>query len=463
MRNRWRMGSGVARTARLLVAAAFVVTGAGSAHAQDPSDAPTIVHLRLEGVVDPFTADYVEGAIDSAADDGATAVLLTIDTPGGLGSSMRQIVQSILNAEIPVIGYVSPAGARAASAGAFILLACPVAAMAPGTNVGAATPVGVSGAVLTAKVTEDAVASIRAIAEERGRNADLAEDFVRDATSVSAETALEEHVIDLISPSVADLLSQVDGTSVEVGGGRSVTLHTTGAELVDRNLSPGASFLHALFDPNLAFIFFWVGLLLVIFEMIVPHLGVAGILGGSMLVVAFASFGMLPVRLIGILLLIGSVVAFVLELKVPGFGVSAGIGAALLIAGGLFLYDGSVPDVHVSPWVLVAMAALVSVFFTIVVRAALRLRRQPPVTGGIERLLGATGTVVGEGLHPEGVVRVAAEEWRAVAAAGAELPAGTRVRVSAIEGLQLTVELVGDDEASPAGSAAPGLGERTTT
>ena len=453
----------IARTARLLLATACIVVGlAGSAHAQAP-EPPTIVHLSLDGVVDPFTADYVEGAIGRAQDDGAAAVLLTIDTPGGLGSSMRQIVQAVLNAEIPVIGYVSPAGARAASAGAFILLACPVAAMAPGTNVGAATPVGVSGAVLTAKVTEDAIASIRSIAETRGRNADLAESFVRDATSVSAETALEENVIDLISPSVADLLTRVDGTSVEVGGGRSVTLDTAGAQLEDRNMSPGASFLHALFDPNLAFIFFWVGLLLVIFEIIVPHLGVAGILGGFMLVVAFASFGMLPVRLIGILLLIGSVVAFVLELKAPGIGVAAAVGAGLLIAGGLFLYDGSAPGVHVSPWVLVAMAVLVTAFFTVAVRAAMRLRNQPPVTGGIERLLGATGTVVGDGLHPEGVVRVAAEEWRAVADAGAEIPAGTRVRVTAVDGLEVTVEPVGHDETSPAGSAAPGLEERTTT
>ena len=451
------------RTARLILATAFLVTGlAGSARGQT-SEPPSVVHLSLDGVVDPFTADYVEGGIAGAHDDGAAAVLLTIDTPGGLASSMRQIVQAVLNAEVPVICYVSPAGARAASAGAFILLACPVAAMAPGTNVGAATPVGVSGAVLTEKVTEDAVASIRAIAEERGRNADLAERFVRDATSVSAETALEEGVIDLISPSIEDLLTQVDGTTVEVGGGQRVTLHTASAEVVDHNLSPGAGFLHALFDPNLAFIFFWVGLLLVIFEMIVPHLGVAGILGGSMLVVAFASFGMLPVRLIGILLLIGSVVAFVLELKAPGIGVAAGVGAALLIAGGLFLYDGSVPDVHVSPWVLVAMAALVTVFFTVAVRAAMRLRRQPPVTGGIERLIGADGIVVGDGLDPEGVVRVAAEEWRAIGAGGTPIPAGTRVRVTAIDGLQLTVEPAGDDGAPPGGIAAPGLGERTTT
>jgi len=242
-----------------------------------------------------------------------------------------------------------------------------------------------------------------------------------------------------------------------------VTLTTAGAELVDNDMSPGAAFLHTLFDPNLAFIFFWVGLLLVIFEIIVPHLGVAGILGGFMLVVAFASFGMLPVRLIGILLLIGSVVAFVLELKAPGIGVAAAVGAGLLIAGGLFLYDGSAPGVRVSAWVLVAMAILVTAFFTVAVRAAMRLRHQPPVTGGIERLVGATGVVLGSGLHPEGVVRVAAEEWQALAAGGAGIPAGTRVRVTAVEGLGITVEPVGHDETSPAGSAAPGLGERTTT
>ena len=451
------------RIGRLLAAALCIGAGlAGSAGAQEAPAAPQVIHLSMEGVVDPFMADHVEAEIADAADEGAAAVLLTIDTPGGLGSSMRQIVQAILNAEVPVIGYVSPEGARAASAGAFILLACPVAAMAPGTNVGAATPVGVSGAVLTEKVTNDAVASIRSIAEERGRNADLAEAFVRDATSVSAQTALDENVIDLIAPTTQDLLEAVNGRTVEVGGGRSVTLDTAGAELVDRNLSPGAAFLHALFDPTLAFIFFWLGLLLVTIELIVPHLGVAGVLGGSMLVASFASFGMLPVRLIGVVLLVGSVVAFVLELHAPGIGVATATGAALLIAGGLFLYDGSVPDVRVSPWVLVAMAAIVTAFFTFAVRAALRLRHRPPVQGP-GMIVGMEGAVLGAGLGPEGVVRVAAEEWKAVAAGGGTIPGGARVRVTAIDGLRLTVEPVGDDGSSPAGLAAPGLGERTIT
>ena len=179
-------------------------------------------------------------------------------------------------------------------------------------------------------MTEDAVASIRSIAETQGRNADVAESFVRDATSITAETALEENVIDLISPSVTDLLAQVDGTNVQVGGDRSVTLHTAGAEVVDHDMSPGAAFLHTLFDPNLAFIFFWVGSAAGDLRDHRAAPGVAGILGGAMLVVAFASFGMLPVRLIGILLLIGSVVAFVLELKAPGIGVAAVVGAVLL-------------------------------------------------------------------------------------------------------------------------------------
>lgn len=451
------------RVVRLTVAALCIGAGlAGSAGAQEVPAAPQVIHLSLDGVVDPFMADHVEGEIAAAGDEGAAAVLLTIDTPGGLGSSMRQIVQAVLNAEVPVIGYVSPEGARAASAGAFILLACPVAAMAPGTNVGAATPVGVSGAVLTEKVTEDAVASIRSIAERRGRNAGLAEDFVRDATSVTAQTALDEDVIDLIEPTTEDLLAAVDGRTVQVGGGRSVTLDTAGAELVDRHLSPGSAFLHALFDPTLAFIFFWLGLLLVMIELIVPHLGVAGILGGSMLVAAFASFGMLPVRLIGVVLLVGSVVAFLLELHAPGIGVATATGAALLIAGGLFLYDGSVPDVRVSPWVLVGMAAIVTAFFAFAVRAALRLRHRPPAQGP-GMIVGTEGVVLGGGLGPEGVVRAAAEEWKAVAAGGGAIPGGARVRVTGIDGLRLTVEPVGDDGPSPAGLAAPGAGERTTT
>jgi membrane-bound serine protease (ClpP class) len=361
-----------------------------------------------------------------------------------------------------VICYVSPEGARAASAGAYVLESCPVAAMAPGTNVGAATPVGVSGATLSQKVEQDAEAYMRSLAERRGRNADLAGRFVSESLSISAQEALDGNVIDLVSPTQAELLATVDGRKVDVGGGTSVTLTTAGATIQEDALSPGAAFLHALFDPNLAFIFFWLGLLLVIIEIIVPHLGVAGVLGAILLLIAFVSFGMLPVRLIGILLLVGSAVAFVLEVKAPGVGIATAIGVALLVAGALFLYKPSVPGVEVAPWVFVPVAVLVAAFFLFAIQAAIRLRRRPPLQQ-VGAAPGSEGVVVGRDLAPAGVVRVASEEWQAVAAGGRTVPTGARIRVMEVNGLRLTVEPVGDDGGTtPAGSTAPGAGRRKT-
>jgi membrane-bound serine protease (ClpP class) len=282
--------------------AAMAVGLTGQAHAQ--STAPVIVTVALDGVVDPIMADHIRATIDRAAGDGAEAVLLTIDTPGGLGSSMDEIDEAILNSSIPVIGYVSPSGARAASAGAFILLSCPVAAMAPGTNVGASTPIGLSGGDLADKVTNDAAAKMRGLAETYGRNADVAETFVTEAASITAEDALDEDVIDLIASSTDDLLQQLDGTSVKLANGTEVTLETSGAALEDAPLGGFLGFLHTLIDPNIAFIFFWLGLGLVILELIVPGHIFSGTVGTLMLIVAFVSFGVLPVRIIGVALLV---------------------------------------------------------------------------------------------------------------------------------------------------------------
>jgi membrane-bound serine protease (ClpP class) len=440
--------------ARLVIVAtclSFALIAVGSAQAQ-ASDA--IVSLDLDGVVDPFIADYLRGAIQDANDDGSPAVLLTIDTPGGLASSMREITQAILNSKVPVICYVAPEGARAASAGAFVLMSCPVAAMAPGTNVGAATPVGVSGLTLQRKVTNDAIASIQSMAETYGRNVEVAESFVRDATSITAAEALDENVIDLIEPNVEALLAAVSDTTVTLGDSSTTTIpDLTNLDLVERSMSPGAGFLHDLFDPNLAFIFFWVGLLLIVIELIVPGHIFAGTIGTVLLLTSLVSFGLLPVRLIGVVLLIASVVFFVLEVKVPGLGIWSIAGLIALIAGGLFLYDGS-GGVNVSPWVLIAVGGLVALFFGVAVSKLLAIRQVPPVPHGADALIGKEGVVVGAGLGPKGVVRVGSEEWRAVSSAG-PLRHGTRIRVTSLNGLVLTVEPI-IDEHIPASVPAEG-------
>jgi membrane-bound serine protease (ClpP class) len=439
------------RSIRVLLGAALLILGLASTGSAQPTG-DTVIRLALEGVVDPFVADYLRTEIEEA--DGAAAVLITIDTPGGLDSSMREIVKAIQGSPTPVIGYVSPQGARAASAGAFILMATHVAAMAPATNVGASTPVGIGGVTLSEKVEQDAAAYMRSLAEQRGRNAELASTFVTESKSISAEEALEGDVIELIAPSEQALLDQVDGMVVTTADGNEVTLATQGASITGVDMSPGVGFLHQLFDPNLAFIFFWLGLALIVLELIVPGHIFSGTVGTILLILSIVSFGLLPVRLIGLALLVASIVFFVIELKVPGLGVWSIAGIVSLILGGLFLFDSS-GGVSVSPWVIVPVAIVMALFFGVVVAKALSMQHLPPAQGP-EAVVGREGVVLAGGLEPEGVVRVAAEEWRARSDAG-PIPAGSRIRVTSLDGLVLTVEPL-DPEHASTGDASPARG-----
>jgi membrane-bound serine protease (ClpP class) len=437
----------VARIVRVAIGALAIVASLPlGARAQTPS--PVVLEFDLTGVVDPFVADHIDGLIQDAERRRAAAVLLEMDTPGGLSSSMREITQAILNSSVPVIGYVYPEGARAASAGTFILLSCPVAAMAPGTNVGAAHPVGLAGAIESEKATNDAAASIRAIAERYGRNADWAVRAVRESVSASAEEALRLNVIDLIAPDVPTLLADVDGRTVTVAGGEQVTLRLAGATLEQSDMSLFASIFHAFLDPNIAFLFFWGGLALLVLELFIPG-GVAGTVGGLMLLTSLVALGMLPVQLIGAALLVASVVFFVLELLHPGIGAPTVAGVVSLVLGGLFLFDRS-GDVSVSPSVIALVAAFAVLFFGYVVQQAMKTRRMRSPERS-ERLVGAEG-VVTTGLSPSGVVRVASEDWTAESVAGTVAP-GERVRVVGMEGLRLKVEPL---DASAAARPAPG-------
>lgn len=415
-----------------------------------------VVQINLEGVVDPFVASFVERSIDEASNQGAAAVLITIDTPGGLDSSMRKIVKAVLGSDVPVICFVSPQGARAASAGTFILLACPVAAMAPGTNVGAAHPVGISGAIEQDKVTNDAVAYIRSLAEQRGRNAEWAEKAVRDSDSISAEEALKIEVIDQVAPSVDELLEKLDGTSVNVVGDQSVALDTDDWEVTPaEEMGLATRILHALLEPGIAFALFYLGLILIVVELLHPGVSVPGILGAISILASFAAFGMLPIQLVGIVLLIASAVFFLLELKLPGIGFPTVGGVASLVSGGLLLFDPRVPGARLSGWVIAPVAIAAALFFYFVVRAALRARAIPvdyrPAT-----LVGAEGIAV-TNLNPVGSARVALEDWTAESVGG-RIPKGTKIRVVATEGLKLKVEAV---ESRPSEVAAQAM-ERGT-
>lgn len=422
-------------------------------HAQD---SPTVISLHLDGVVDPFEASYLESNIERASDEEAAGVLITIDTPGGLDSSMRDIVKAILNSDVPVLCYVSPEGARAASAGAFILTACHVAAMAPGTNVGAASPVGVSGAVLRRKVMNDAAAYIRSLAERRDRNPDWAQRAVRDAVSASAQEAEDLNAIDFVAGDVGELLDLADGLEVEVGGTQT-EVQVAGATLVARRMGTATNFLHHLFTPELAFIFFYLGLILLIVEFLHPGVSIPGALGLLSLIAAFTGFGMLPVQLVGILLLVASVIFFLLELKNPGMSVAAIGGLVTLILGGFLLFDSSVPGASVDVWVIAPVAVMVGGFFAFAIPAVLRTRHAPAQSRQ-ERLVGQHGVATTD-LTPTGTVHVDAESWSAEAI-DRDIKKGQQVRVVASEGLRLKVEPLVE---VPTRSAAPAESQEETT
>ena len=403
--------------------------------------------LEQTGTVDPLTAKYFERSIKAAEDDGAAAIVVRLDTPGGLDSSMRRIIQAIQESSVPVLCWVGPPGARAASAGAFILISCPFAAMAPGTNVGAAHPVGITGDILDAKVTNDAAAYIRSLAQQRGRNADWAERAVRDSISATAEEARDIEVIDLIVPTIPELLRQTNGLTIPVGGNQTATLEATGAVLEKIGLSAGEALLHLFISPDIAFLFFAFGIAGIVYEVLNPGLNLAGVVGLLMLVAAFVILGMLPVNVAGLLLIAAAVGFFVLDAMVVGHGLPTVAGIISLVLGGLFLFDASVANARVSKGFLVGISIGLGGFFFFIVRAALQTRKQLP-TAGRESLIGMVGTVRAM-LDPKGIVHASGEEWTAKSTGGM-IAVGTDVRVTDIEGLTLVVEPVGaGSEAQP--------------
>jgi membrane-bound serine protease (ClpP class) len=431
------------RTLAILLMTLGLAGGAGISAVAQSSPSKTILSLTLNGVVDPFEASYLKSGIEAANRDGRAAVLITIDTPGGLDSSMRKIVKAILASHVSVICYTAPSGARAASAGTFIMFACPVNAMAPGTNIGAAHPVGVSGAIEQGKVTNDAAAFIRSLAEKWGRNADWAEKAVRQSVSISAEEAKRIGVTDYVVPDVPSLLTSVGNCGTETSGANAGSADALrhpsvcDATLVKQGLGLGWSILHGLIDPNLAYLFFYLGLILIVVELLHPGLTVPGVFGTLMLVSAFVSFGFLPVQVGGVILLLASALFFLLELKHPGLGLPAIGGTLALILGGLFLFNRDVPNARVSPWLIAVMAGLLLLFFASVVQAALRARHTR-VTTGPELLVGQIGVALTD-IDPMGQVRAGKETWTAVTR-GDPIPAGASVRVLEVTGVRLVVE-----------------------
>ncbi len=408
--------------------------------------------LELRGAIGPATARYIVRGLNSAAERGAPFVILRIDTPGGLETAMREIVKAILAAPMPVIGYVAPSGARAASAGTYILYACPVAAMAPATNLGAATPVslggaepapragrrGVRSAPMSAeqrKILNDSIAYIRSLAQLRGRNAQWAEQAVRGAASLPAADALREHVIDLLAPDLTSLLEQLNGRAITLHG-REVTLATEGVPLVW--LQPGwrTRLLAAITNPLIAYGLLLIGIWGLIFEGFHPGGVLPGVVGLVALLIALFAFQLLPTDFAGLALIAVGSVMIAAEFFFPTYGSLGAGGLIAFVVGSLVLFDSGAPGMHISRALIGAIATVGGLVILGIVYLGTRALRRPPATG-VQAMIGAT-VEAEEDIEARGRVRYGAELWNAVAAA--PLRRGQRARIVKVEGLQLWVE-----------------------
>jgi membrane-bound serine protease (ClpP class) len=425
----------------LALALAFAATAA--------AQTPRVLAVDFENDVNPVTKDYVINAIDRAEDEGYAAVVILLDTPGGLDSSMRDIIKRELDATVPVVMYVYPSGARAASAGAFLVMAADVAAMAPQTNIGSSTPVNLGGEDipedLRNKIVNDAAAYIREIATEHGRNPDAAEEFVREGANMGATEALEQNVIDVVADDVPSLLEEIDGMRTKPKG---LVLETSGAEIDTVEMSFWQRILDTLIDPNLILLMMSLGVLGITVEIFNPGLIFPGTIGAICLIIGLFGLQVLPVSWAGVLLLLLAAVFFGAEPFVTSHGALALAGAACFVLGSLLLFEPAGDAYQVSWPVAVAIAGTFVLLFGVAMTKVVQARRRTPTTGR-EELMGQVG-VVRRALEPDGLVFVHGELWQA-RTAGEPIPVGQRVSVEGIgEGLVLEVRPAEEPAVAPA-------------
>ncbi len=398
--------------------------------------------LEIEGIITPVTVRLVEGALERARGEGSQALILQLDTPGGLERSMRAIVQRLLNAEVPVVVYVAPTGARAASAGVFITIAGHVAAMAPATNIGAAHPVALTGGVdkeSLKKIENDAAAFARTVALERGRNADWAEKAVRESVSITERDAVRLKVVDFIADSIPDLLAKMDGRTVKTARGR-VTLETRGATVKAIPIGVRDQVLGIISDPNVAYVLMMLGTVGLLAELYNPGAILPGVIGGISLILAFFAFQSLPINYAGLLLILFGIVLLVAEAAVVSHGVLAVGGIVAMALGSLMLFDApELGGLGVSWWVVGATVAATAGLLLFVLTTGVRALRRRPVLGA-SGLIGQVAVARGP-LKPEGLVAVQGELWRAVADEPVE--DGAAVVVVDVQGLTLKVTRAG--------------------
>ena len=401
------------------------------------AQAESVARVTIDMAIGPVAAKVIEEAVDRAFEEGQQALIIELNTPGGLDQSMRLICRKLLNAEVPVVVYVAPSGARAASAGLFITYSAHIAAMAPGTNIGAAHVVNMGGemdTVMAEKVQNDAVAYITSIAKKRGRNIEWATLAVLESESIDAEVALDSNVVDILATGIQDLLNQLDGREVQLTDWVD-TLHVADADIVRYEMGWKDKFLTVITNPTIAFILFnigWMGLLLELYN---PGSLVPGIVGGICLLLAFFAFQQLPISYAGLGLIIFSVILFILEIKVVSHGLLAIGGVVSMLFGSLLLIDSSAPWLQISLTVIIVTVASVAGFFLFIIAFVIRAHKKK-VTTGREGILGAEGEV-----RPGGMVFLEGELWRPEC--DEPLQKGDRVKVIAVDHMRVKVQKIG--------------------
>jgi membrane-bound serine protease (ClpP class) len=411
--------------------------------AQTASAAPKVIVVDVDGMVHPVTTEIVGSAIERARQEAAALVLVRLNTPGGLMDAMRETIEKMVASPVPVVTYVAPSGGRSASAGFFLLEAGDVAAMAPGTNTGAAHPVQMGGemdAVMKQKVENDAAAYLRSICTKRGRNSTLAETAVRESKSFTEKEALDQHLIDLIAPNEQELLKALDGREITRFDGSRQTLHTAGAtiEVYEKNLRQ--RIISAIADPNIALVLLVIGALGIYAEFSSPGLIAPGVVGLIAVLLGLSALSVLPINWLGAALLITAVTLFILEAKFTSHGVLAIGGTVAMVLGAVMLVNGPIPEMRIHLGTALGLALPFSAITMLLLSLAMRARRNKVETGS-EGMIGLTGSAITE-LSPDGKVFVHGEYWDARALH--PVTAGARVRVTAIDKLKLTVEPVQD-------------------
>lgn len=405
--------------------------------ADSAADSPVLI-ATYEGVVNPVTAEYLHDALAEADTLRAAALIVRLDTPGGLDTSMRVIIKDFTASRVPVVVYVAPSGGRAASAGVFLTMAAHVAAMAPGTNIGAAHPVAMGGGemdkTMKDKVENDSVAYLKSIAEQRGRNVAWAEEAVRKSVSATEQEALKLKIIDLVAEDLTTLLDRLDGRSVALASGPAV-LHTKGAPRREFPMSWRLEMLKALSDPNIAYVLMTIGTIGILAELYNPGAILPGIVGAISLILAFYSFQSLPVNYAGVLLLLLGIVLFILEVSVTSYGLLALGGVTSMILGSLMLVKTDVPFLQISWAVILPVVGLTAALTLLMVGMGVRAMRRPPTTGreGMVGLVGVAKTPVA----PQGKLLVHGELWEAVS--DQPIQPGDEAVVLRLEGLTLHV------------------------